>query len=80
MYNQNEVIEMACQEEREAQAIWDSQFEGEGFHTYFSTDLDGEVMRCDNCGMNALGKFSKCDDYLAYNRARNAELRAKAGL
>jgi hypothetical protein len=80
MYNQNEIIEMACQEEREAQALWDSQFEGKGFHTYFSTDLDGEVMRCDNCGMNAFGNFSKCDDYLEYNRARNANLRAKAGL
>jgi len=39
--------------------------------------MDGEVLRCDNCGMNVLGKFRKCNDYLDYNRARNAELRAK---
>jgi hypothetical protein len=80
MYNQDELFAEIAREEREADARWNAQFEGKGYHTYFSTDLDGEVMRCDNCGMNALGKFSKCDDYLAYNRARNAELRAKAGL
>jgi DNA-directed RNA polymerase subunit RPC12/RpoP len=43
----------------------------------FSTDLDGEVMRCDNCGMNVLHKIRTCEEYTEYNRARNEALRAK---
>jgi hypothetical protein len=77
MYNQDELLALIDQEEREAEEASNAQFEGKGFHPYFSTDMDGEVLRCDNCGMNILGEFGKCDDYLDYNRARNAELRAK---
>lgn len=74
MYNQEEIIEAICREEREAQARWDSQFEGKGFHTYFSTDLDGEVMRCDNCGMNILGRVATCEEYLKLQTERNKKL------
>ena len=48
-------------------------------HT-FSDWLDEDCYRCETCGMNLLGDYGTCEGYTAYNMARNAELRAKAGL
>ena len=44
---------------------------------YFSDWLDEDCLRCENCGMNALGRHSTCEEYTAFNQARNAALRAK---
>jgi hypothetical protein len=76
MYNQDELFDEIAREEREADARWNAQFEDKGYHT-FSTDLDGEVMRCDNCGMNVLTRISTCEEYTAYNQERNRKLRER---
>lgn len=77
MYNQDELIEAILRDEREAQARWDAQ--NEGAHS-FSTDLDGEVMRCDNCGMNVLTRIATCEEYSEYNAERNRKFRERMGL
>ncbi len=79
MYNQDELFAEIAREEREADARWEARFEGKGYHTYFSNYLDEDVTRCENCGMNVLGQFSKCDDYIAYNEERNRKLREAQG-
>jgi hypothetical protein len=43
----------------------------------FSYELDDEVMRCYNCGMNVLNPYKTCEEYTAFNKARNEALRAK---
>lgn len=42
---------------------------------YFSTWLDDEVIRCEECGMNVLNKFRTCEEYTAFNQERNRKLR-----
>ena len=44
---------------------------------YFSDWLDDEVIRCENCGMNVLNPYKTCEEYTAFNKARNEALRAK---
>jgi len=44
---------------------------------YFSDWLDDEVTRCENCGMNILNPYKTCEEYTAFNKARNEALRAK---
>ena len=41
----------------------------------FSYELDDEVLRCYNCGMNALHKIATCEEYTEYNAERNRKLR-----
>ena len=47
---------------------------------YFSDWLDEDCLRCEECGMNALGKHSTCEEYTAYNQERNRQLRERMGL
>jgi predicted RNA-binding Zn-ribbon protein involved in translation (DUF1610 family) len=77
MYNQDEIIEAIAKQEREAMALWESQTSE--YHS-FSTDLDGEVMRCDNCGMNVLTRIATCEEYSEYNAERNRKFRERMGL
>lgn len=46
---------------------------------YFSDWLDDEVIRCEHCGANVLWnkEYPTCEEYRAWNEARNAALRAK---
>ena len=43
----------------------------------FSYELDDEVMRCYNCGMNVLNPYKTCEEYTAFNQERNRKLRER---
>jgi hypothetical protein len=79
MYNQDELFDAIAREERALMEEWEEKMKP--YHD-FDNFLDDEVIRCNKCGANVLWnrEYPKCDDYLEYNRARNAELRAKSGL
>jgi hypothetical protein len=76
MYNQDELFAEIAREEREAMEAWDEKMKD--YHE-FSNWLDEDVTRCEKCGMNVLGQFSKCDDYIAYRDEANRKLREAAG-
>jgi hypothetical protein len=76
MNNLNEIYAQIAQEERDKEALWDEKMKD--YHE-FSNWLDEEVTRCEKCGMNVLGKFSKCDDYISWREEENRKLRERAG-
>ena len=47
---------------------------------YFSTLMDDDCIRCEECGMNVLTRIATCEEYIAYNEERNRKLRERMGL
>lgn len=76
-YDFDAICAQLAQEERDLEALWEEKMKD--YHD-FDNSLDDEVTRCNKCGMNVLGDFSKCADYIAYNEERNRKLREAAGL
>jgi hypothetical protein len=77
MNNLEEIYAQIAQEERDKEALWDEKMKD--YHE-FSNWLDEEVTRCEKCGMNVLGQFGKCDDYILWREEENRKLRERAGL
>lgn len=77
MTNLDAIFAQLAQEERDLEALWEEKMKD--YHD-FDNFLDDEVTRCNKCGMNVLGKFSKCEDYNAYREEANRKLREAAGL
>jgi hypothetical protein len=44
---------------------------------YFSTLMDEDCIRCEECGMNVLSPYKTCEEYTAYNQERNRKLRER---
>jgi hypothetical protein len=77
MTNWNEIMEASRQEEMALIEAWEEKWKD--FHD-FDNFLDDEVVRCNKCGMNVLGKFATCEEYTADNIEKNRRLRELAGL
>jgi hypothetical protein len=75
----DEIIEEAAREERELMEAWEEKMKGR--HD-FSYELDDEVLRCWDCGMNILSarEYPTCEEYTIYNNEKNRRLRELAGL
>lgn len=76
----NEIFEAAAKYERDLENAWNDVADY-GTHI-FSYELDDEVMRCEDCGMNrlALRDHKTCDDYMTWRSEENFKLRVRAGI
>lgn len=76
----NEMYAEMAREVREHEEAWAGVADA-GTHI-FSYELDDEVMRCEDCGMNrlALRDHKTCDDYMTWRSEENFKLRVKAGI
>ena len=77
--NTNDIFAQAAREEMAF--IDELEAKRKGRHD-LSYELDDEVLRCDDCGMNALSArdFPTCEEYTIHNNEKNRRLRELAGL